>query len=73
MLFRSLTDDLLEKGKLVRPLDATVRTPKGFYLVTSDRNTGAEVEAFRAWVLEQFEVTGEPIATTSARAFRKKA
>src|SRR5258708_908101 len=29
-----LTDDLLEKGKLVRPLDATVRTPKGFYLVT---------------------------------------
>ncbi|MGB7542457.1 MAG: hypothetical protein WBM28_10625, partial [Burkholderiales bacterium] len=54
-----LTDDLLEKRKLVRPLDATVRSPKAFYLVTSDRSTGAEVRAFREWVLEQFELTNE--------------
>jgi DNA-binding transcriptional LysR family regulator len=66
-----LTDDLLEKGKLVRPLDATVRTPKGFYLVTSDRNTGDEVQAFRAWVLEQFEVTGEPAATAPVPPLKK--
>jgi len=54
-----LTDDLLEKGKLVRPLDATVRTSKGFYLVTSDQNTGPEVQAFRDWVLTQFAVPRE--------------
>jgi LysR family transcriptional regulator, glycine cleavage system transcriptional activator len=54
-----LTDDLLEKRKLVRPLDATVRTSKAFYLVISDRSTGHEVRAFREWVLEQFELTNE--------------
>ncbi|HTZ80409.1 MAG TPA: LysR substrate-binding domain-containing protein [Stellaceae bacterium] len=62
-----LTDDLLEKGKLVRPLDATVRTPKGFYLVSSDQNTGPEVQAFRDWVLQQFEVPGEPATRTRAK------
>lgn len=68
-----LTDDLLERGKLVRPLDATVRTPKGFYLVTSDGNTSEEVEAFRAWVLGQFEPTGETVEAPPARPLRKKA
>lgn len=54
-----LTDDLLAKGKLVRPLDAIVRTSKGFYLVSSDRNAGDEIQAFQDWVLGQFELTSK--------------
>jgi DNA-binding transcriptional LysR family regulator len=49
-----LCDDLLRKGKLVRPLAAAVRTPRAFYLVTSERSDGDEVRVFREWVLAQF-------------------
>jgi DNA-binding transcriptional LysR family regulator len=68
-----LTDDLLDKGKLVRPLDATVRTAKGFYLVTSDQNSGPEVRAFRDWVLKQFELADEAVETPPLAPLRKKA
>lgn len=54
-----LTDDLLEKRKLVRPLDATVRTSRGFYLVTSDKNSSEEAQAFSGWVLNQLEMGSE--------------
>ncbi|HEY7141318.1 MAG TPA: LysR substrate-binding domain-containing protein [Methylomirabilota bacterium] len=49
-----LCDDLLRKGRLVRPLAASVRTPRAFYLVTSERSEGDEVRVFRDWVLAQF-------------------
>lgn len=51
-----LCDDLLERGDLVRPLDATVRTARGFYFVTSGSRFSEEVRVFRGWVLEQLGV-----------------
>jgi LysR family glycine cleavage system transcriptional activator len=51
-----LCDDLLARGELVRPLDAVVRTRRGFYFVMSESRDSREVEAFRRWVLEQFDI-----------------
>jgi LysR family glycine cleavage system transcriptional activator len=49
-----LCDDLLQKGRLVRPLAATVRTPRAFYFVTSERSEGDEVRVLREGVLALF-------------------
>jgi DNA-binding transcriptional LysR family regulator len=68
-----LTDDLLAKGRLVRPLDAMVRTTRGFYLVVSDQHAGPEVQAFRDWVLQQFEVPADRTETPPERLLSKKA
>ena len=64
-----LCDDLLRKGKLRRPLAASVRTPRAFYLVTSERRNGEEVSAFREWVLAQFP----PAAAGAPRAPSRRA
>lgn len=64
-----LCDDLLRTGKLLRPLAATVRTPRAFYFVTSERRDGEEVRAFREWVLAQFP----PAPAGAPRALPRRA
>jgi DNA-binding transcriptional LysR family regulator len=54
-----LTDDLIEKGRLVRPLDATMRTPRNFYFVMRDSKRTAEAAAFRDWLLGYFSPSAE--------------
>jgi DNA-binding transcriptional LysR family regulator len=50
-----LIDQLLADGSLVRPIDATLRTRHGFYLVTpAGRMTSAPAEAFCDWVAAEF-------------------
>jgi LysR family transcriptional regulator, glycine cleavage system transcriptional activator len=49
-----LAGDLLRSGRLVRPLDAVVVSPKGFYLLVSDRRSTAEIAAFCGWLTGQF-------------------
>jgi LysR family transcriptional regulator, glycine cleavage system transcriptional activator len=54
--WRPLVDDLLERGQLVKALDRTVVTDKGYYLVHRRTGTMArEVQLFRAWVREQLK------------------
>jgi DNA-binding transcriptional LysR family regulator len=62
-----LCDDLLRQGRLVRPLDAAVRTPRGFYFVTSERSEGDEARIFRDWVLGQFPAAQVGAAGTPPR------
>jgi DNA-binding transcriptional LysR family regulator len=49
-----LTDDLLAQGKLVRPVDAVLRTAKAFYFLAAERRASEEARAFRDWVLGFF-------------------
>lgn len=60
-----LCDDLLKRGDLVRPLDATVRTSRGFYFVTSGSRFSEEVRAFRQWVLQELDVSGDGDSTSA--------
>lgn len=49
--WRYLVDDLIAQGALVRPIEASVRTSFGYYLVwLHGRPLSAEAEAFCAWV-----------------------
>lgn len=50
-----LTDDLLERGKLVRPLSAMMRTPRGFHFLVSEKGVSDGVNAFRNWVFSHFD------------------
>lgn len=52
-----LTDDLLEKGKLVRPIETTMRERRAFYLVRSERSRSEETRIFCDWVSQQFVPT----------------
>ena len=54
-----LTDDLLARGALVRPITATLRTPGAYYLVVADKSPRPEIEAFRSWLLQQFPLADE--------------
>lgn len=52
--WRHLVSDLLEQGLLVRPIDASLLTRRGYYLVES--NTGTltpEAQLFRNWIVQQ--------------------
>ncbi len=46
-----LTDDLIAARKLIRPMHHTMRTRRGFFVLSSDRNQSADVAAFRDWIL----------------------
>jgi LysR family glycine cleavage system transcriptional activator len=52
-----LTDDLLSRGALVRPVNASLRTRGSYYLVISENRSGAEIDAFHGWMLEQFPMS----------------
>lgn len=56
-----LTDDLLLRGALVRPVNATMRTRGAYYLVVAENRSGPEIDAFQAWMLEQFPMA-QPVA-----------
>ncbi|MBM3596748.1 MAG: LysR family transcriptional regulator [Alphaproteobacteria bacterium] len=61
-----LSDDLIARGRLVRPLDVAVRTPKSFYLLLPDKRCPDALLAFRDWVVSHFKGTAKP-----ARARRR--
>lgn len=49
-----LADDFLARGALVRPLQATLRSDRGFYLVAPTEVPPSPAAAlFRAWILEE--------------------
>jgi LysR family transcriptional regulator, glycine cleavage system transcriptional activator len=52
-----LTDDLLTRGALVRPVNASLRTRGAYYLVVAENRSGPEIQAFQSWILEQFPVS----------------
>ncbi len=49
-----LTDDLLARGTLVRPVDAVMHTDGAYYFVIADRKSSGEALAFQEWLLAQF-------------------
>ena len=49
-----LTDDLLARGRLVRPLPHVLHSQRGFYFVLGNGKRSEEALAFRDWMLEQF-------------------
>lgn len=49
-----LTDDLLARGVLLRPVNAFLRTPGAYYLVVADKQSRPEILAFQDWLLRQF-------------------
>ena len=49
-----LTDDMLARGVLVRPVNASLRTPGAYYLAIPEKDPAPEVLAFRDWLLRQF-------------------
>ena len=49
-----LADDFLARGSLVRPLDATLSSERGFYLLTpKDVPLGKSARLFRDWILAE--------------------
>jgi DNA-binding transcriptional LysR family regulator len=50
-----LTDDLLARGTLIRPLPASIRTGRSYYFLLSDRKSSDLVVAFRDWLLRHFD------------------
>lgn len=56
-----LTDELLARGTLVRPLPAVLRTEGAYYLVVAEKKRlSPAVRAFEEWVLEQFLRSRQP-------------
>lgn len=49
-----LTDDMLARGALVRPVNASLRTPGAYYLAIPEKEPVPGVLAFRDWLLRQF-------------------
>lgn len=53
--WRYLVDDLIEQGRLIRPLTESTRTEFGYYLLCRDNQQQDEtVNQFRSWLLQQF-------------------
>jgi len=50
-----LTDDLLARGSLVRPVAGAIHTTRSYYLLLSQTKSSRHVIAFGDWLLEQFE------------------
>ncbi len=51
-----LTDDLLARGALLRPVNAMLRTNGAYYLVVGEKQSRPEIQAFQDWLLVQFQV-----------------
>ncbi|MCP4390022.1 MAG: LysR family transcriptional regulator [Gammaproteobacteria bacterium] len=53
--WRYLVDDLIEQGRLIRPLTESMQTEFGYYLLRRDNLQQDEiVNRFRSWLLRQF-------------------
>jgi DNA-binding transcriptional LysR family regulator len=50
-----LTDDLLARGSLIRPVAARIKTTRSYYFLLSHTKSSRHVIAFRDWLLEHFE------------------
>ena len=62
-----LADDFLARGSLVRPLDATLSSERGFYLLTpKDVPLGKSARLFRDWILA--EAKGEVVTNAAPEA-----
>jgi len=49
-----LADDFLARGSLVRPIDATLNSERGFYLlIPKDLPLGKSARLFRNWILNE--------------------
>ncbi len=54
--WRYLVDDLIERGRLVRPVDASLTTDFGYYLLCRDNLQQDDiVDRFRDWLPRQFD------------------
>ncbi len=64
--WRHFVDDLLRDGQLVRPVEATVKTGLGFYLVTAcGRNISRPAQRLMHWLRDQVSpVADSPSPTT---------
>ncbi len=63
-----LTNGLLANGKLVRPLDASIHSERGYYFVASEQGTKPEIDAFRAWLLTYFPASARAAADRQQHA-----
>ena len=51
-----IVDEMILEGVLVKPIDLTLETQNGYYLVASrNSDQNASVKAFRGWILEEIE------------------
>jgi LysR family glycine cleavage system transcriptional activator len=56
--WRFLVDDLINQGKLLRPLNESLKTDLGYYLIYRDiYQNEASVASFRNWLLNQFDIS----------------
>jgi len=59
--WRYLVDDLITQGSLLRPIEQSMITDLGYYLVHRDNLQIDEiVTRFKTWLMQQFDVTSEP-------------
>ncbi len=65
-----LTDDLLSRGVLIRPIGGMLRTAGAYYLVIAENTRQREgIEVFRGWLLSQFPLArAEPSSLPSPRS-----
>jgi LysR family glycine cleavage system transcriptional activator len=54
-----LTDDLLARGTLTRPLDAVIRTSRSYHFLLAESRASRHVIAFRDWLLEHVGSAGD--------------
>lgn len=53
--WRYMVDDLIAQGRLIRPVDVSLKTEYGYYLLCRDnQQQDAVVRRFRDWLLSQF-------------------
>ena len=50
-----LTDDFLEDGTLVRPVDASMTTEQYYYFLLNESNKNSAFILFRDWICDQFD------------------
>jgi len=65
--WQHLIEDMLKSGQLVRPVESSIQTERGFYLVLPQKNeTNPAVEKFSEWVLQQCTPSGGSVLTKPA-------
>jgi LysR family glycine cleavage system transcriptional activator len=58
--WRYLVDDLIAAGRLVRPVEQSLKTEFGYYLISRDNlQSDPGVTRFREWLMRQFGVADE--------------
>jgi DNA-binding transcriptional LysR family regulator len=62
-----LTDDLLARGTLVRPVAETMHTTNSFYFLVSEKRRNEQVLAFQSWVMQTFARPTRPTTITRRR------